>query len=192
MAYSLRRHLQAVRLTRQRNYGGAADCYREMAADSPAQWELRLMVADCLARDGRLPEALEEVRAVAAAKPNDFLTLKIAARLFIESGDHEKGREYVERALRAPVPGPPSRGERFSWVLAVGILHVMRLMPRYRRMRLPSRSDTYSDQKWRDWAPEYLAWHDATLAGKHGGTGVGAIQQADAADEAQGGTRTAS
>ena len=188
MAYSLRLHLRAARLTRQGDHVGAAECFRQMASGGPEQWRLGLVVADSLERGGRLGEAVEEIRRVAEGQPDDFLTLQTAARLFIRSGDHVAGRWYVERALRVFVARPPTRTDRFFAALAVASIHVMRLLPRYRRVHQPKLKDfdtRYTAEEWREWAQQYLAWHDSAfpkgasvLVSEHE-----AIQQGDEADE---------
>jgi hypothetical protein len=188
VAYSLRLHLRAARLTRQGDHVGAAECYRQMASGGPEQWALGLMVADSLERGGRLGEAVEEIRRVAEHQPDDFLTLQTAARLLIRSGDHVAGRSYVERALRAFVARPATRTDRFFAALAVASVHVMRLLPRYRRVHQPRLKDfdtRCTAEEWREWAQQYLAWHDSAflkganaVSSKHE-----AIQQGVEADE---------
>jgi hypothetical protein len=188
--YSLRLHFRAARLTRQGDHVGAAECYRKMAADGPEQWPLGLMVADSLERAGRLDEAVAEIQRVVEGQPDDFLTLKTASRLLINSGDHVTGRRYVEKALQALVAGPPTRTDRFFSALAVASVHVIRLLPRYRRVHQPRLKDfdpRHTAEEWRRWAREYLAWHDARFpkGANSGASEPEAIQQGVEADEAR-------
>ena len=190
MAYSLRLHLRAARLTRHGDYVGAAECYRKMATGGPERWALGLMAADSLERGGRLTEAVEEIRRVVEGQPDDFVTLKTAARLLINSGDHMAGRLYVERALRAFIARPPTRTDRFFSALAVASVHVIRLLPRYRRVHQPKLKDfdaRRDAEEWREWAHQYLAWHDSAFPNRAnaGLSEPGAIQQRDEADEAR-------
>jgi hypothetical protein len=161
-----------------------------MASGGPEQLALGLIVADSLDRGGRLGEAVGEIRRVAEAQPDDFLTLQTAARLLIKSGDHVAGRSYVERALRVFGPRPPTRTDRFLAALAVASVHVMRLLPRYRRVHQPKLKDfdtRCTAEEWRQWAQQYLAWHDSAFP-KGPSAALSeheAIQQGVEADEAE-------
>jgi len=157
--------MRASRLVGGANYAAAGSIYEQLIAADSSDTLAVSMLALCYEQQSRIPEALQLAEEGARRLPSSLSMLKIAARLAIAIGEHDKATGYIRQALALPevVTEIPREG-----VLPRPLLWLLRLLPRVPFLRQRIRQDAIRElepgaqavelEEWKRWAEEYLAW----------------------------------
>jgi tetratricopeptide (TPR) repeat protein len=173
----------------------AIDTYRTILVSDPADPAALPMVLADLRRSGDARQAVATAERALAAMPDNFFALDGLAWARIELGEHARAKAAVERAIQSLDSLKVGQPIGILGRVALSVVRFVGSIPVLgaRVPEIPSAAtiNARADRglaEWRGWANGYLAWYNT-----HQASGaVEAVQQADAADEAQGGTRTAS
>jgi tetratricopeptide (TPR) repeat protein len=171
------------------------DALRRILATEPADPSALPMVLDSLRRNGQFDEVIAVAQRALAVMPDNFFALDGLAWARMQRGEHQQAKQAIDQALASlrdlGLDRPFGRAAKLSIgaVRLVGHLPFLRkALPQVPEIREMQRSSAEWAEGWRTWANNYVQWYERErISG-----GDGAVEQADAADEAQGGTRTAS
>jgi hypothetical protein len=160
-----RRHYRASQLIGRGDYAAAGRIYEELVAIDANDSFASMMLALCYEQQHLTPEALRLAEEGARQLPGSLSVLKMAIRLAIAVGDHEKATGYIHHALALPEVETemPEEG-----VLPRPLLWILRMLPRVPGLRRRIRRDAIRElepgaqavelEEWKRWARDYLAW----------------------------------
>ena len=160
------------------NYKGAIVLYKQIIESEPCDFVVLCLLAQCYELDGKGNDAVSVVKRAVEVAPENFFTLRTAARISARTGEHHLAKVYVEQALNnVPRESPESRGlvDTLPGVLFWFMRQIASLPILGNRINKGLIAGLDSDRmareiyEWKEWAHGYLVWYEKSFGVGDGG-----------------------
>ncbi|MBW9276084.1 MAG: tetratricopeptide repeat protein [Candidatus Thiodiazotropha sp. (ex. Lucinisca nassula)] len=165
MTSTFKYQVKAARCYRQGDYNEAIEQCKKMIEVEGDNAYSHYLIATCQELKEDYEEAILSAETALKCDKKHFDSLVILSRIYLNRNEHEKAREYVLRGLEAypePIPGPP----KFFFT----ILKLLSIIPKFSRVYKQAEEEisnpNKSNEKWFQWAKEYLAWYERSKGGE--------------------------